>query len=233
MRIHADSICLKGSTIHQWFTHRHLNVVWLRSSFIYSCKVGHNRSQRCIGSKCSGHHRITNFQDIRELLKRVEKERNLCSVNDAARTLLKMWNNLRYYTEPDASVEKETPLKCTNVLASDLEQLYAAEKEEFLGISQWGNSTPTAGIVETELNAKMQSVTTAMQGVEGTAICAEYFRMKNPVLKDLKTVSVGGPEPFGISEEIHDQEMVDADALEEINDISSEEEEDESQMSDE
>lgn len=148
--------------------------------------------------------KLPDHADTRELLEKMMKERKLPGPNDAARTLLKLWNQHRYFTktpsEENAPEQNVTELKCQSLTKDELATIYEEGEKELDAadvVSNWGRAELTLGML---WGAAPSSENKAAMETDAEKLSEEnYFQIKLPVGADLKTVKVGGPEPFFLS----------------------------------
>lgn len=99
------------------------------------------------------------LQDAKSLLEKIQRDNNLPGVLDAARWILKRLSGMFYYTQVPApaaqsqqssetasNVEAEAHQK--NIVQDNLKRIYADNATEINAVKNWGQTTPTTGLVD-------------------------------------------------------------------------------------
>eukprot|EP00392_Amoebophrya_sp_AT5.2_P004330 g4338.t1 len=102
---------------------------------------------------------LPEFDDAKSLLEKIQRDNNLPGVLDAARWILKRLSGMFYYTQVPApaaqsqqssetasNVEAEAHQK--NIVQDNLKRIYADNATEINAVKNWGQTTPTTGLVD-------------------------------------------------------------------------------------
>ncbi|CAD7954465.1 unnamed protein product [Amoebophrya sp. A25] len=128
---------------------------------------------------------LPQFEDVTELLKKIEKENNLQGGPlDAARFILKKFNGFSFFsqvpgspvasttssTEQEGQRETSSSKKNKSTLFSpqQLATLYSEQKAEIEAISSWGKTTPISGLLSIEAAATASIANLSAGSISGS-----------------------------------------------------------------